>query len=430
MATVAELGAEFGKREEAEAVAAQFRAEMEAIRRLPRLEPPPRALFVLAGGNRPQLIAGRDSLFTALIEMAGGLHPAEHEGYKLLSPEALIKLAPEIIFVIGEAIGPDGLPIVFRCPGWAKRRRAGRGASGSSAGTASAMWGCPGRPACARCARLFGPRLMLLDRRAHPFSEALIFAALLLAVLIVPLFALSLGAVEMPLGDLLRLLWDGDPARAVERAILWEIRLPRVLLALVSGAALAVAGALMQTLFRNPLADPGLIGSSAGAALAAAIVLIALPEWLALASWVLPLSAFVGALLAMLAALALASRDGRYAVADLLLAGIAINALCSSAIGLLVYLAADDQLRAFTLWTLGSLAAAKPEAVAAVALALLLAFALAFWQRRALDALLLGEGRPLRSECRWSGSSAWPWRARLWWWAAWSLLPGSSASSA
>lgn len=233
---------------------------------------------------------------------------------------------------------------------------------------------------------------MLLDRRAHPFSEALIFAALLVAVLIVPLFALSLGAVEMPLGDLLRLLWDGDPARAVERAILWEIRLPRVLLALVSGAALAVAGALMQTLFRNPLADPGLIGSSAGAALAAAIVLIALPEWLALASWVLPLSAFVGALLAMLAALALASRDGRYAVADLLLAGIAINALCSSAIGLLVYLAADDQLRAFTLWTLGSLAAAKPAAVAAVALALLLAFALAFWQRRALDALLLGEG--------------------------------------
>lgn len=152
LATVAELGAEFGKREEAEAVAAQFRAEMEAIRRLPRLDPPPRALFVLAGGNRPQLIAGRDSLFTALIEMAGGLHPAEHEGYKLLSPEALIKLAPEIIFVIGEAIGPDGLPIVFSLPGMgqtpAGRARRFGIIGGHCLGHVGLSW-----PACVRAVR-------------------------------------------------------------------------------------------------------------------------------------------------------------------------------------------------------------------------------------------------------------------------------------
>ena len=165
-------------------------------------------------------------------------------------------------------------------------------------------------------------------RRAAPLALLLLGAALAVAALA----ASSSGAVRIPLGELPSLLW-GQPAPGNElwRNVLIDIRLPRVLFALVAGAALAVSGASMQALFRNPLAEPGLIGISAGGALGA-VGAIGLTSG---GFWILAPAAFAGSLLATFCAYALGRRVP--GVAGLLLAGIAINAVAGSLIGLFTF---------------------------------------------------------------------------------------------
>lgn len=186
--------------------------------------------------------------------------------------------------------------------------------------------------------------------------------------------------------------WPVDaPLDAFERTALLQIRLPRVLLAVVIGAALAVAGAGMQGIVRNPLADPGLIGVSAGAALAAAAFIVlgfgaTLPPALTL-----PVVSFAGGALAAWAVLRLSLVDGRTRVATMLLAGLALNAVAGAGIALLSYVADDYALRAVTLWMFGSLGRAG-AAELAVGLPLLLAALLGIpLHARSLNALLLGE---------------------------------------
>lgn len=178
--------------------------------------------------------------------------------------------------------------------------------------------------------------------------------------------------------------------------VLWQLRLPRALLAAAVGAALALAGALSQGLFRNPLADPGLLGVTGGAACAAALVLtvfsqaqIALPpEW---RLWLLPVSAFVGAVSVCFALDRLARWLTPGSVAGLLLTGLALNALTMAIVGLCTYLATDEQLRSLSFWTMGSLAGGSYLVVAliggTVAVAALRARSLA----DSLNALALGE---------------------------------------
>ena len=161
------------------------------------------------------------------------------------------------------------------------------------------------------------PRSLLL-----PLLTALLFASALVALMV--------GPLALTLHDLLAQTFPGSPVSSgYASAVLVEIRLPRVVSALLIGASLAVSGAAMQGLFRNPLADPGLIGVSAGAALAATLWLALkplLPDVLA-ASWTLPLAAFGGGAIAALLALRLGQREGQTSVASLLLAGLSINAL-------------------------------------------------------------------------------------------------------
>eukprot|EP01035_Chromulina_nebulosa_P008666 gene8666-11741_t len=136
----------------------------------------------------------------------------------------------------------------------------------------------------------------------------------------------------------------------MEAAVLWQIRLPRAVLAIAVGAGLGLAGAAQQGLFRNPLADPALIGVSAGAALAAvAGIVLGTPVWLPV-----PACAFAGGLVATLLALRLAGTGE--GTGRLLLAGIAVNAICSAGTGLLITMSDDRQLRDITFWTMGSLA--------------------------------------------------------------------------
>ncbi|TMV13032.1 FecCD family ABC transporter permease [Arenibacterium halophilum] len=189
---------------------------------------------------------------------------------------------------------------------------------------------------------------------------------------------------------------NGDALDMGARIILFDIRLPRLFVGILVGAGLAVSGAVMQGLFRNPLADPGLVGVSAGASLGAisAIVLgAALPP--ALLAWLgpalLPLAAFLGGWVTTIALYRISTRAGRTSVATMLLAGIAMSALAFALTGLLTYLADDQQLRDLTFWNLGSLAGATWPKVWSAAAMILPAIVAAPLLARGLNGLALGE---------------------------------------
>ncbi len=238
---------------------------------------------------------------------------------------------------------------------------------------------------------------------ARRVPAALALAALALALAVATVVALGVGAYRIAPAEVLRILSglrtaDGREDQAA--AVLTTIRAPRLLLAMLTGAGLAVAGALTQGLFRNPLADPALVGVSAGAALAAAAVIVlgnaVVPASMrsdALAPYVLPLAAFAGSL----AVTAIVYRIGRaHGVLSLpltLLAGIAINAVAMAGVGLLIFAATDEQLRTLTFWNLGSLAAGTWRALAPVMPLVLGAIVLAIALAPALNALALGETR-------------------------------------
>lgn len=218
----------------------------------------------------------------------------------------------------------------------------------------------------------------------------------------VVLLAVGVGAVSITPGQVVGILLDeAGIASDIEfaerqRAVLMVIRLPRVVMGVLIGAALAVSGAAIQGLFRNPLADPGLIGISSGAALAAALMIVLgnslLSEVVALfGSLALPLAAFAGGLLTTVLIYRLATSGGRTQVATMLLAGIAINALAGAGIGLMTFIASDDQLRDITFWSLGSLGRASWANIAAMLPLVLVALLALPLLARSLNALLLGE---------------------------------------
>lgn len=210
------------------------------------------------------------------------------------------------------------------------------------------------------------------------------------------LVSLSHGATGVSLADAARALLTGEAMAARDRLILWEIRLPRMLTGVLVGASLAVGGAVMQGLFRNPLADPGLVGVGAGAGLGAvlAIVLGGLaPVWLsaALGWYLVPVAAFLGGWLSTLILYRVSTRAGRTSVATMLLAGIALGALAGAVTGILVYIADDRQLRDLTFWGLGSLGGASWTKIAAAGPVMGLALVGAPFLARGLNGLALGE---------------------------------------
>ncbi|WP_088153933.1 FecCD family ABC transporter permease [Achromobacter xylosoxidans] len=194
------------------------------------------------------------------------------------------------------------------------------------------------------------------------------------------------GAVAIPLRELPSLLWGAPtPETALWRNVLIDIRLPRVLFALVAGAGLAVSGAAMQALFRNPLAEPGLIGISAGGALGAVAAIVLTSGGF----WITAPAAFAGSLLATLCAYAVGRRVP--GVAGLLLAGVAITAMAFSLIGLFTFVATDAQLRDLTFWNMGSLGGANWKVLSFLGPWVLLVSLWLMSQWRVMNALLLGE---------------------------------------
>lgn len=219
--------------------------------------------------------------------------------------------------------------------------------------------------------------------RASPPQLLLVLCLLLL---LLALASASSGAVHIPLSHLAN-LWQAqaDPQAAFWRNVLLEVRLPRVVFAMVVGGGLAVCGAVMQALFRNPLAEPSLIGVSLGGALGAVAAIVLGAQSLG----IIAPAAFFGSLLAT--ALAYRLGTSQPGVANLLLAGVAINAICGSLIGVFTYQATDVQLRNLTFWNMGSLAGASWSMLAWLTPWVLLLSALLIRDWRALNALLLGE---------------------------------------
>ncbi|MGY9048430.1 hypothetical protein P775_23810 [Puniceibacterium antarcticum] len=225
-------------------------------------------------------------------------------------------------------------------------------------------------------------------RRAHLW---------LLALLVIScLFSLAYGAAGTSLWGALSKLATGQVLSDMERVVLWDIRAPRTLMGASVGASLAVAGAVMQGLFRNPLADPGLVGVGAGAGLGA-ISAIVLAAWLPVAfidlfgNWLVSAAAFFGGWASTLLLYRVATRSGRTSVATMLLAGIALGALAGAVSGILVYMADDTQLRDLTFWGLGSLAGATWPKLFVAGPLILASIAAAGFLGRGLNAMALGE---------------------------------------
>lgn len=212
--------------------------------------------------------------------------------------------------------------------------------------------------------------------------------------LLLVLLSLSSGPLAISTGESLAaalalISGHGEAAVAPEVAlVVGSVRLPRTLMAIAVGALLGQCGAVMQGLFRNPLADPGIIGVAAGAALGAALFLVIWPTAGPLA---VPVAAFGGGLASTALVYAMATRDGHTSIPTLLLAGVAVSALTGAAIGLLTYIADDLALRDLSLWQMGSLAGAQWQQLAVtVPTAVVISWR---FQRaaQALNALLLGE---------------------------------------
>jgi iron complex transport system permease protein len=182
---------------------------------------------------------------------------------------------------------------------------------------------------------------------------------------------------------------EAGPEEARLRAVLFAIRMPRVLASVLIGACLAVSGAALQGLFRNPLAGPALVGVSSGAALAAAAVIVIGPA--AGGIWTRPLAAFAGSIASTLLVYALATRDGKTDVATMLLAGVAVNSIAMAGNGLFTFIADDAELRDITFWTLGSLGGITWRSLSVTAPVMLASMLALPRLSRQLNTLLLGE---------------------------------------
>ncbi|WDR01070.1 iron ABC transporter permease [Devosia sp. J2-20] len=220
---------------------------------------------------------------------------------------------------------------------------------------------------------------------------------LLLVAMVISMTTGASGASTLNvIGAWLGQVPDSQTQAVRDYAVIYNIRLPRMLLGMLIGAALAVSGLLMQGLFRNPLADPGLVGVSAGAGLGAVSIIVLGTTALApltafLGIYTLQLASFVGGLVTTFILYRVATRSGQTAIATMLLAGIALGALAGAVTGVMVYIATDSQLRDLTFWGLGSLSGANWTKIMASGPIIIAALAVSAFLAKGLNALTLGE---------------------------------------
>ena len=237
------------------------------------------------------------------------------------------------------------------------------------------------------------PGLRQLSYRQTYLLLAVLLALVLIASASIGAFMFSPNEIARFAGEGLGLL-PATGSDSLDRNVFFRLRLPRVILCGATGAALGVSGALMQGLFRNPIVEPGLAGTSAGAALGAAVVFVlggasSLVSPLGTAG--VPVLAFASSFAATMLVYRLSTSLGRTDVFTLLLAGIAINAMCNAGTGFLSYIAHDPQARNITFWNLGTFTTADWRGALLVAAAFAVCFAFALRHGKSLNALMLGE---------------------------------------
>ena len=221
-----------------------------------------------------------------------------------------------------------------------------------------------------------------------------LFIGLILLLITSCILSLKIGAIPVSFNEIWQSIFSTNLKPSQESSIIWQLRMPRTLLGCFVGAILAICGVAMQGLFRNPLADPGLIGVSSGAALGAGLAIVfggGLIASTAFESYALAIFAFIGGLLVTWIVYKLGQRNGTTDVSTMLLAGIAITALSGSGIGLLMNIADDTMLRRLTFWNMGTLNGAMysniwPLLIVTIIICLFLPF-----RANGLNALLLGE---------------------------------------
>ena len=252
-------------------------------------------------------------------------------------------------------------------------------------------------------------RLSSIEQLAEQSEYKRFITLVILASVAVLLLVISIliGPADISANDIregiLRTLGFNPTDMSSSSAIVSVIRIPRILLGVCVGAALGISGAALQGLFRNPLVDPGLIGVSSGGALGAATWIIFgtsltfIPEYLLV--FMTAIFAFIGSLLAMLLVYKIGSRRGHVSVAAMLLAGIAINALAASALGFLIFMGDDTQLRSINFWTLGSIGGAIWGKIWPAMIIILTASALILRDAKNLNLFAIGENEARHLGC-------------------------------
>ena len=215
------------------------------------------------------------------------------------------------------------------------------------------------------------------------------------------MFGLNSGAVDIPIETIIDLGFevfqssDKDTVSQQVKTILLDIRLPRICLAILIGAILAISGAVMQGLFRNPLAAPSLIGVSSGASVGASVVIVLAGAWLqsntALGLSLVAVGAFIGSFLVTVLVYRLSTSALGTSVTTMLLAGIAVSALAGAVSGLFSYYADNEMLRQISIWQMGNLSTANWQRVLVLAVVAILVLSLFPRESKSLNALLLGE---------------------------------------
>ncbi|UJP65650.1 FecCD family ABC transporter permease [Mongoliitalea daihaiensis] len=240
------------------------------------------------------------------------------------------------------------------------------------------------------------PSLLSISSRTQKRSVILVGLAGILLLIVAA--SLTMGAFPISLPKVFQFLvgiqWGDASLTLQERNVLLQIRLPRIVMAMLVGGSLAMAGAALQGLFRNPLVEPGLIGVSSGSALFAVVYIVfgSSVAWLAWMGKVgLALFAFVGGLMNTALVYKLSSKAGKTDISLLILAGVALNALAGALIGLAIFYADDAALRNFTFWSLGDVGGANWEKVLIMSLVSVIPVGLILGQFQALNALAIGE---------------------------------------
>ncbi len=230
-------------------------------------------------------------------------------------------------------------------------------------------------------------------RRADRLSLILLFVLMIVTTAA----SIRYGAIDFSMHDMATAVSGklaGSNDLTLDQRIFLQLRVPRALLCLLVGACLGVGGTLMQALFRNPIVEPGLVGTSSGAAFGAALFYVfgALLN-VNLGAWTLPLAACAGGVLStyLVFALAHTKHEGRSSILRLLLTGLAINALFMSGIGFLSYVARDPQARSIIYWNLGTLSGADWSSVFVVGVATVGGLIPAIAYAKPLNALMIGE---------------------------------------